>query len=173
MGERCPQVIFNHGKESGPNGTKIRVLSGIAEKHGFTVESVDYTDIMDQEQRVHRLCERVAAFEGTPQLLVGSSMGAYVALVAAEVIKPQALFLMAPAVYIPGWQHQEYAAAVPCVSVVHGWADEVIPVDHAIRYAQQSRCDLHLLDSDHRLGNSLDVVADIFESFLRKALMGG
>jgi alpha-beta hydrolase superfamily lysophospholipase len=36
-------------------------------------------------------------------VLMGSSMGAYVATVAAETIKPSGLFLLAPAFYLPGY----------------------------------------------------------------------
>ena len=62
-------VVFSHGKESGPHGTKIRVLSGIAEKHGWATDSIDYTDMMDPDERVTRLLdatdlERVSIVHG-------------------------------------------------------------------------------------------------------------
>ena len=33
------KIIFSHGKESGPNGSKIRALSEIAQKHKDLNES--------------------------------------------------------------------------------------------------------------------------------------
>lgn len=165
-----PNVIFSHGKESGPNGTKIRALSGIAEKHGLTVESIDYTDTMDQELRVDRLVDVAGQGTGRPLVLVGSSMGAYVSLVAAQKLRPDGVFLMAPALYIPGWKVQTYTTEVPLVSMVHGWSDEIIPPDNAIRYAREARCDLHLLEADHRLSDCLETVGDVFENFLRRVL---
>ena len=34
-------VVFSHGKESGPWGTKIAALADIARAEGYEVESVD------------------------------------------------------------------------------------------------------------------------------------
>ena len=80
------KVYFSHGKESGPWGTKIKRLAKIAEGMGCAVESVDYTDLMDPVLRVERLLEVLASEEGR-FLLVGSSMGGYVSLVASETVK--------------------------------------------------------------------------------------
>ena len=35
-------VVFSHGQESGPWGSKIAAMSEIARAEGFEVESVDY-----------------------------------------------------------------------------------------------------------------------------------
>ena len=37
------KIYFAHGKESGPWGSKIKRLAGIAEDLGCAVESIDYT----------------------------------------------------------------------------------------------------------------------------------
>lgn len=49
------KVIFSHGKESGPWGTKIKLLAEIAKLQGFDVDSIDYSGIDDPEQRVQKL----------------------------------------------------------------------------------------------------------------------
>ncbi|MDQ7048472.1 MAG: hypothetical protein Q9M92_02600 [Enterobacterales bacterium] len=36
------QVIFSHGKESGPWGSKIKQLAEIAISFSFQVQSIDY-----------------------------------------------------------------------------------------------------------------------------------
>ena len=77
------KVIFSHGKESGPWGSKIQRLAEIARRAGCDVDSIDYTDTFDPDLRVERLLERLKS-EPDSVLLVGSSMGGYVALVAAE-----------------------------------------------------------------------------------------
>lgn len=161
-------VVFSHGKESGPHGTKIRVLSGIAEKHGWATDSIDYTDMMDPDERVTRLLDELDGETRRPLVLAGSSMGAYVSLVAAASLRPQGVFLMAPALYIPGWKQQEYAADLERVSIVHGWHDELIPPDNILRYASRAACDLHLLPADHRLSAVLPELADVFERFLAR-----
>ena len=93
------KVYFSHGKESGPWGTKIRFLADIAEEMGCQVESIDYSATQDPEERVALLKETLPADE--PEIiLVGSSMGGYVSLVAALEYDVKGVFLLAPAVYM-------------------------------------------------------------------------
>ena len=98
--------------------------------------------------------------------LVGSSMGAYVATVASEIIRPKGLFLIAPAFYLPGYQCTEFNPSADCIEVFHGWQDEVVPPENVWRFCQQHRACLHLLDADHRLLSILPVMADAFDRFL-------
>jgi pimeloyl-ACP methyl ester carboxylesterase len=98
-------------------------------------------------------------------VLVGSSMGGYVSLVAAEQVSAQGVFLLAPALYIEGYQQQNYHPR-GYVEVVHGWSDDVIPVDNSIRFANAVDCSLHLISGDHRLNSSIDVVEPLFSQFL-------
>ena len=162
-------VYFNHGKETGPWGSKITKLADVARKRGFAVESVDYQDLPDAGPRVERLLQSDAG-KATDQILVGSSMGGYVATVASAVLKPAGLFLMAPALYMPGYPEQNPTPNAKIVSVVHGWNDDVIPVEHSIRFAQKfrmtTRMELYLIEDDHRLSAELAFVATLFGRFL-------
>ncbi len=162
------KVIFSHGKESGPWGTKIQRLATIAEQHGCQVISVDYTDSTDPDQRVERLVALLRQ-QDEEFVLVGSSMGGYVALVAAAQVVARALFLMAPALYIPGYACHSYATDLN-VEIVHGWDDAIIPHELSIRYARHANCPLHLIPGDHSLVSSLDTVAGLFAVFLRRHL---
>jgi len=45
-------VVFSHGKESGPWGSKITALAAVARERGAAVESVDYQGIEDARVRV-------------------------------------------------------------------------------------------------------------------------
>jgi len=159
-------IIFSHGKESGPWGSKIKRLARFAETQGFSVSSIDYTDTFDPDARVQRLIEATEQCQ-EPYLLVGSSMGAYVSLVAAETTHPKGVFLLAPALYLPGYQKQSYHCEAP-VTIVHGWSDELIPPENPIRFAKEHQCTLHLIDGDHRLNSSLDLVERLFGVFLGK-----
>ena len=161
------KVYFSHGKESGPWGTKIKRLAKIAENMGCGVESIDYTDTMDPDLRVEQLLG-VLAKEKDEFALVGSSMGGYVSLVASQEVHAEAIFLMAPALYIPGYERQEYRSRCSHIEIVHGWSDDVIPVENSIRYAKAANCTLHLISGDHPLNSSLEVVAGLFESFLEQ-----
>ncbi len=159
------KVIFSHGKESGPWGFKIRRLAEIARQQGYGVDSIDYTDLMDPELRVERL---LAALEQEVDefALVGSSMGGYVALVASETVAVKGLYLMAPALYMPGFKHQQHDSRSAHIEIVHGWSDDVIPADHSIRYARQADCTLHLISGDHALNGVIETVENLFERFL-------
>lgn len=161
------KVIFSHGKESGPWGSKIKALAQIAESQGYTVRSIDYTGISCADQRCTMLHDDLMA-SAEPYILVGSSMGGYVSLVASasEFIDCRGLFLLAPALYMPGYSEQEFTVSQK-TEIVHGWADDVIPVENAIKFAQQHDCTLHLISGDHRLNSSLDEVKVLFEQFLK------
>lgn len=162
------KVYFAHGKESGPWGFKIKRLGAIATELGCAIESIDYTDLMDAELRVQRLVS-VLNNEAGSSVLVGSSMGGYVSLVASATVNAKALFLMAPALYIAGFKQQDYASNCAHIEIVHGWSDEVIPVDHSIRFARKSESSLHLISGDHGLNASIETVGILFRQFLTTA----
>jgi predicted esterase len=161
-------VVFAHGKESGPWGSKIKHLASIAQQQGASVLSPDYSDIPnDPDARVERLLSlELPAHERL--VLVGSSMGGYVSTVASATLKPDGLFLMAPAFYMPGYAVKDPQPAARSVCLVFGWNDEVIPVAHGIRFAQTHQAALHVLDTDHRLNSVLGEVGDIFDAFMRR-----
>jgi len=163
------KVYFSHGKESGPWGFKISRLAQIAQRLDCSIESIDYTDSMDPDFRVDRLLG-VLGGETGDFVLVGSSMGGYVSLAAAAEVDAASVFLMAPALYIPGYQRQQYPTRTRHIEIVHGWSDDVIPVDHSIRYAREAECTLHLISGDHALNGVIDVVASLFENFLTTSL---
>ena len=160
------QIWFSHGKESGPWGSKIKRLAAVAKEYGYQVDSVDYTGLTDPDLRVERLLSRLQGNSDGTTVLVGSSMGGYVSLVAAEQIAVTGLFLLAPALYLPGYKMEEFSSDYPFMEIVHGWSDDVIPPENSIRFAQQKNCSLHLIDGDHRLNSSIATVENIFRGFL-------
>lgn len=164
-------VYFAHGKESGPWGTKILSLAEVAKKKGFHVESPDYSELTNPDERAQKLLNLKPAAQKN-LVLVGSSMGGYISAVASEVLKPAGLFLLAPAVFRAGYLIQDPTPQARITVVVHGWEDEVIPVDDAIRYAKKHHARLHLLNSDHRLTNAIPILEDLFSAFLDEILQG-
>ena len=159
------KVIFSHGKESGPWGSKITQLANIAKAAGCRVDSIDYSNIVSPDERVTTLNTYLAS-ELEPYILVGSSMGGYVSLVASLSNQPLGVFLLAPALYMQGYQQQSYNTTLNNIEIVHGWSDDIVPVASSIKYAQQTQCSLHLIDGDHRLNSSITQVIALFESFL-------
>lgn len=160
-------VIFSHGKESGPWGSKIQRLADSARQLGHAVESIDYTDTMDADTRSQRLVDYLQRESVQQPILVGSSMGGYVALQAAMRVEISACFVLAPAIYMPGYEHKAPVHPLPNLEIVHGWKDDIIPVEHSVRFAQEQACTLHLVNDDHRLIASLDSIEQYFVTFLR------
>ena len=156
------KVIFSHGKESGPYGQKIVQMSQVALTKGLQVQSVDYLGITEPEARVEKLVEVLSVTNG-PCLLVGSSMGAYVSLVASQTVPVAGLFLLAPAVGLPGYAMQSgfQLEGVP-IAICHGWSDKVVPVSNVIAFAKEHRAALRVLDSDHRLISAMPDIKVLF-----------
>ena len=162
-------VWFAHGQESGPWGSKITHLAGIARGRGCTVESPDYGRDNDAERRVGLLLKLCSSGSGRV-ILVGSSMGAYVSAVASATIQPRGLFLLAPAFYIAGYAQQSPVPHAAITALVHGWQDMLIPAASSIRYAECYQTELHLCAGDHRLNDQLPFIGPIFAAFLDRCL---
>jgi pimeloyl-ACP methyl ester carboxylesterase len=158
-------VCFLHGRESGPWGTKIRRLTRVAEQFGCRVVSPDDRDTQDPDERVRRLVSLATALP-RPLILVGSSMGGYVAAAASSALQPVGLFLLAPAVGLPGYGAAAPLAQAPHIAVVHGWDDAIVPTAKVIEFARAHRATLHLLADGHLLQHDLDGVARLFADFL-------
>ncbi|WP_202941609.1 alpha/beta hydrolase [Alteromonas macleodii] len=159
-------VVFSHGKESGPWGSKITTLSNVASDMGFGVESIDYQALDCPEARLARLKEFIAE-KCNDVVLVGSSMGGYVSLAAASQISARGVFLMAPALYLPNYEIQRFPYD-GYVSLVHGWNDDIVPIENSLKYARHQKAQLLLLNDGHRLANSKSVISPFFRNWLEK-----
>ena len=162
-------IVFSHGQDGEPWGTKIVAMAEIARRHGLTVDSVDYRGMHDPAHRVQRLLEVCRTLSGS-LLLVGSSLGGHVCTTASKHVPTRGLFLLAPAFFMPGYEQYTPEPAQCPITIVHGWNDDVVPVDNSIRYARQYRATLHVLDSDHRLTANLPEVCELLDGFLRRVL---
>jgi pimeloyl-ACP methyl ester carboxylesterase len=158
-------VVFSHGKESGPWGSKITAMAAVVRDLNLGVESVDYRGMVDPGQRVEKLVQVGGELKG-PLVLVGSSMGAHVSAAAARRLSVRALFLLAPAFYMSGREEcTPQDVAVP-TAIVHGWRDAVVPVENSIRWSREHRATLHVLDSDHRLEDQVGPICVLLRAFL-------
>ena len=165
MNDPRPTIIFSHGKESGPWGSKILAMAAVARESGLNVESVDYQGIDDPHERMLRLLD-AARQQQPPLILAGASMGGHVSAAAASSVHAIGLFLLAPAFYMPGYE-QHTPQRVRCrTTIVHGWNDVVVPVENSIRWAREHCSALHLLDSDHRLQDQIPAICNLLREFL-------
>ncbi len=158
-------VVFSQGKDGEPWGRKITALADVARGEGYEVESVDYRGIDTARARIDTLTEVCKTLAGD-LVLVGSSLGAYVTVAAASMLHARGAFLMAPALYMEGLPPlRERVLDCPAL-IVHGWRDDVVPVEHSIRFAREMGLSLHLLDGDHQLHEPLRLIKCLFEYFL-------
>ena len=175
-------VVFSHGKESDPSGSKIQSLAAVAERLGGQVISIDYREHPkgtrhdqnapgEAERRVEQLLSNRLP-EHRQLVLVGSSMGGYVSTVAAARLHVEGLFLLAPAFYLAGYANQDPTPSAKQTMIVHGWGDSVVAVQNSIIFAQLHQCDLHLLEGDHRLKEALPKIDALFELFLKRVIAG-
>ena len=158
-------VVFSHGQASGPWGRKISALAEVARGEGYEAHSVDYRGSDDPRARIAKLAEFCQDLTGE-LVLVGSSLGGYVAVASASMLHARGIFLMAPALYFPELPPLREGVVDCSAAVVHGWHDEVVPYEHSVRFAQSCRAALHILDSDHNLHNQIHVIQYLFEYFL-------
>lgn len=166
-------VILCHGSGSSPQATKVSVLAGVAEELGWTSERPDFgdCDALGRAEavtaRVKRVAERMRAAT-QPPLLVGSSMGAFTAGLASLQTPCIGLFLLALPPLIPGHaQAFDMRRDVPTM-LIHGFADEVCPVDAALTCARDHDMPTLLVADGHRLSDHVDLIARQFRLFLQQ-----
>jgi predicted esterase len=161
-----PVVIFSHGQDGTPWGSKIAAMAPVARRRGLQVESLDYRDL-DPLSRVTKLRAFVHELS-RPVILIGSSLGGHVAASVSSQATTLGLFLLAPAFYMRGYEEFTPVPAQCPIEIVHGWNDTTVPPQNSIRFAQNYKATLHLLDSDHRLTDRLEEICALFELFLAR-----
>jgi len=160
-------VIFSHGQESGPWGSKIRAMAEQAKALGCEADSIDYQGIADPTERVQKLIAEAADIEDR-LILVGSSMGGHVATAAAGRLGAAGLFVLAPAYFMEGYEELTPEPPTMPVCIVHGWHDDIVPVENSIRFAKQCAASLHLIDGDHRLTANIEEINEYLRFFIEK-----
>jgi pimeloyl-ACP methyl ester carboxylesterase len=159
-------VIFSHGSDSEPWGNKILAMAEVARELGFPVESVDYRDSNDPAVRVQKLLAFCAERTG-PFVLVGSSLGGHVAAAVSSQAPTLGMFVLAPAFYMRGFEQYTPKPAACPITIVHGWRDDIVPVENSIRFGQEYRATLHIVDGDHRLQEAIQQICHYFRLFLQ------
>lgn len=162
-------IILSHGLESGPQATKVSALARVADEQGWASLRPDYRDL-DGTRNPLKIALRIErALANAPAdgrvVFAGSSLGAFTSGLASLRHRCEALFLMALPIGIPGYPVPFAAAKVPTV-LVHGWRDELCPVDDAIAFARARGDTLHLVDDEHRLAAHVDWCAEAFRQLL-------
>ena len=158
-------LIWCHGSLGHPWGTKSKALAETAAELGLSMTAPDFRETEDPDLRVAKLAA-ILAETGNPAILAGSSLGGYVAAAAAANHDVRGLFLLAPAFYLPDFSVHVFSSLPSVVTVVHGWSDDVVPVENSIRFARTHRADLHVFEDNHRLQASIGPLRTLFSEFL-------
>lgn len=158
-------VVFSHGKESGPSGAKIQAMRAVAEELGFKTVSIDYTECRDEVER-KALLRNYLLNQSGKIILVGSSMGGYVSAALANEFELSALFLLCPALTLEGYEPVKYNPRTDYIVLVHGWSDDIVPVQSSIDFSRKHKAILHLLEDGHRLALSIPHIARWFSDML-------
>lgn len=144
------KLLFLHGLESGPHGTKYQALK----KTFGEVVSPDCSGIIDPQERLQVILAALEAFSDN-LLVVGSSMGGLMALLLQQAIPQRiaGMLLCAPALQRPAARGLS-AAGLPPTVVIHGTEDIVVPIAGSRSFG------LPLIEvaDDHSLKNSLPVI---------------
>ncbi len=151
-------IVFAHGLEGSPHGTKVRALR----EAGFEVVAPD--------GRGRDLAARVAGLqEATARggvVLAGSSYGGLAAAFLAQRFPERftGLLLCAPAFNLaeaPADRPETIVAPAGLETIViHGRADDIVPVEVSRAYRDRSgpHVTLREVDDGHRLASSLDAI---------------
>lgn len=164
-------VILSHGSDSGPDATKVSALGRVAESCGWSTVRPDYRadDALGYAGSIPpRVARLLTSMRESPHPLVlaGSSMGAFTSGLASLEVPCDGLFLIALPMDIPGYARRfEAAPGVPGM-LVHGYRDELCPLDAALAFARACGMPALLLDDDHRLSGHVPVIERQFGLFL-------
>ena len=131
--------------------------------------SLDDQGVDDPQQRVRHLLAEAGNLDDT-LILVGSSMGGYVAAVASTTLAPRGLFLMAPAIGLPGYDEPEPQPVAEEMQIVHGWDDEMVLCEPVLEFARKYACPFNLLPDSHNLQLRIDQIEELFACFLGRCL---
>ena len=151
-------IIFAHGMEGSPNGSKIRSLR----EAGFEVLAPDFQG-MALEERVDLLLRVCEEYRTASAVLAGSSDGGLAASIVAMRMPDafRGLLLCAPALHLnePPLDAQTVLIAPKGMktAIIHGIDDDIVPISCSIEYAERSGEDIvafHQVDDGHRLADS-------------------
>jgi len=151
------KVLFCHGKEGTPNGTKATMVKEAFKNTNVPklTNSFETADFLDDLTKVERLAKRA-------DVLVGSSRGG--ALVAQARMKTRKVLIA------PAWKKFQ---VVPYLNkddiILHSKNDDLVPYEDSIKLVDMFGCTLIECGHDHRMSDkkTLDLIKDAIKGELR------
>lgn len=151
-------VVFLHGLESGPSGSKVDYLRATYGTDNFSAANCRKVD--DLENRIEICLKHIRAI-GKPVFLVGSSFGGLVAALIAtrhpELVT--GMVLCAPALHRKQAEEIDLHRAGP-VTIIHGEQDDVVPIQESYDFCRKFQAvRMLVVKDDHRLSDNSALVA--------------
>ena len=159
-------VVFSHGKESGPWGKKITAMAALARDLGTARSNRWIIAESMIPARGSRSSSRSPRNYSRHRYWWARAWGATLSAAAAARLQPRGLFLLAPAFYMPGFEAYTPQDVACPTAIVHGWHDDIVPVENSIRWAREHERTLHVLNSDHRLEDRIEAICALLRGFL-------
>ena len=150
-------VYWLHGLDAAPMGMKSTAIATMLKQRGVEFKAPDFRGMDDPDQRVGHFLN-VLEEQKEPPVVVGSSLGGYVAAATALQREFRAVLLLCPALYFPGTSVRDYSALKCPATLIHGWQDALIPPEDSFKFAREHHAVLHLVDADHQLSGQVDFV---------------
>jgi len=134
------KIVFLHGLESSPNSAKVKFLR--EQGHEVLAPRLDRND---WEQSVMAARDAITAFQ--PDVVVGSSRGGAVAMVAR--VSPIPTILIAPA-----WKkYAPWATISGSTVILHSSQDWIVPFADSEELARTFGAKLYDVGEDHRMND--------------------
>lgn len=168
-------VYFLHGMESGPDGLKIQAMRRVVEAAGLRSEAPDFRFSRDPAERTRHLLGLLPRDE--PVLLVGSSLGGFVAAATAAAAADMAdapliagLFLLCPAFDLPGYplDRPDQPLRGTAVQLVHGRHDDVVPLATSLKAGADWQAGVLVVEDGHPLHDSIAPICVLLDDFVRR-----
>ena len=70
-----------------------------------------------------------------------------------------------------GFEYTPFEVANIPTEIVHGWHDDIVPVENSIRFAQQNQSKIHIVNGDHRLTKNIKDINIYLEIFLNQFIL--
>lgn len=143
----------------------MQALHAVCVSKGIEDRIPDFSSTDDPHKRA-AMFKKLIRSETRHLIFAGSSMGGYVATRTSQDTSVRGLFLIAPALYRPNYPLDDRSPKAGAISIIHGWDDEIVPIDESIRFARKFGATLCAIPGDHFLDDQLTEIQRAFASFL-------
>lgn len=157
-----PRLVFLHGLESGPHGSKYHALLDIDPK----IIAPDCSGLNDIHERLNVIGKCLEGIER--MILVGSSFGGLAAVLFAQQPENRnrvaGCLLCAPAISLAA--RGEITWVPPSTIILQGTQDDLVPWEESEKFSQAHNLRFVKVEDDHRLSGSRELLVKLARELL-------